>query len=114
MAHLDLGDLELDDDLALLAAPAPVPAPTPAPLLAPVVAVPAQSADEWRIAADAPGVRPLFFPVSFNAHGFYRTETDEQIRARWEERKGALTADWKKRAREAKKRGRRGGAGADE
>ncbi|KZV96763.1 hypothetical protein EXIGLDRAFT_732325 [Exidia glandulosa HHB12029] len=112
MAGLDLGDLELDDELSLLAPP-PAPALTPAPAL--VAHAPTVSADEWRIAADAPGVRALFFPTSFNAHGFFRTETDEQIRARWEERKGALTADWKKRSREARKRGRRGaGVGGDE
>lgn len=119
MANLDF-DLELDDELSLLA-PAPVPPPVSAapqsmPSAPVIITVPPSStADEWRIAADAPGVRPLFFPTAVNisiAARFCRTETEEQIRSRWEERKGLLTAEWKKRSREAKKRGRRGGVGA--
>lgn len=119
MANLDF-DLELDDELSLLA-PAPVPPPVSAapqsmPSAPVIITVPPSStADEWRIAADAPGVRPLFFPTAVNISitaRFCRTETEEQIRSRWEERKGLLTAEWKKRSREAKKRGRRGGVGA--
>ena len=42
--------------------------------------------------------------------GFYRTESSEEIVKRWEEVKGNLTRDWKKRHREAvKSRRRRGG-----
>ncbi|EJD41754.1 hypothetical protein AURDEDRAFT_186366 [Auricularia subglabra TFB-10046 SS5] len=115
MANLDL-DLELDDELGLsLQAPAaaPAPAPTVPSLPQAAVALPPARMDEWRIDADAPGIRPLMFsiPTASAAHAFWRSESDEQIRARWEERKGALTADYKKRAKEAKKRGRRGGAG---
>ena len=45
--------------------------------------------------------------------GFYRTENGEEIVKRWEEVKGDLTRDWKKRHREAVKSRRRRGGGAD-
>jgi len=47
--------------------------------------------------------------------GFYRTETEDGIRKRWEESKGELTREWKKRSKEASKMNRRkyGGAKAD-
>ncbi|KAF5316326.1 hypothetical protein D9619_006760 [Psilocybe cf. subviscida] len=43
--------------------------------------------------------------------GFFKTGTDEDIRKRWEESKGDLTRDWKRRCREAAKvtRRKRGG-----
>ena len=42
------------------------------------------------------------------------TDTPEEIRARWEETKGELTAGWKRRHREAiKSKRRRGGGGGD-
>lgn len=42
---------------------------------------------------------------------FCRTETEEEMRQRWEEQKVELTRDWKRRHREAiKSRRRRGGA----
>jgi len=42
--------------------------------------------------------------------GFYRTESEADIRKRWEETRGELTAGWKKRYREAGKvRKRKGG-----
>jgi len=46
---------------------------------------------------------------------FYRTETEDEIRKRWEESKGELTREWKKRSKEASKMSRRkyGGAKAD-
>jgi len=45
---------------------------------------------------------------------FYRTESEEEIRKRWEESKGELTREWKRRAREAGKvRRRRGGWDGD-
>jgi len=49
--------------------------------------------------------------------GFYRTQTRDEIRQRWEEQKGELTQGWKKRCREAGKiKRRRGkvGGGDDE
>jgi len=49
--------------------------------------------------------------------GFHRTQTEDQIRQRWEEQKGELTQGWKKRCREAGRiRKRRGkvGEGDDE
>jgi hypothetical protein len=46
--------------------------------------------------------------------GFYRTESSEEIVKRWEEVKGDLTRDWKRRHREAvKSRRRRGGTDGD-
>ena len=84
--------------------------------------------------------QPLFFPLSAeeraNKHrntklkdvmdifkekgldprstGFYRTENREEVVKRWEEVKGDLTRDWKRRHREAvKSRRRRGGADGD-
>jgi hypothetical protein len=46
--------------------------------------------------------------------GFYRTESSEEIVSRWEEVKGDLTRDWKRRHREAvKSRRRRGGIDDD-
>ncbi|KAL4255475.1 RRM domain-containing protein [Pleurotus pulmonarius] len=47
--------------------------------------------------------------------GFWRTETDEQIKKRWEDQKVELTRDWRRRWREAGKlRRRRGADGATE
>ena len=46
--------------------------------------------------------------------GFYRVESSEEIVKRWEEVKGDLTRDWKRRHREAvKSRRRRGGVDGD-
>ncbi|KDQ32715.1 hypothetical protein PLEOSDRAFT_164921 [Pleurotus ostreatus PC15] len=42
--------------------------------------------------------------------GFWRTETDEQIKKRWEDQKVELTRDWRRRWREAGKLRRRRGA----
>ncbi|KAF5362106.1 hypothetical protein D9756_002109 [Leucocoprinus leucothites] len=41
--------------------------------------------------------------------GFYRTQTEDEIRQQWEEQKGELTQGWKKRWREAGRVGRRRG-----
>lgn len=57
------------------------------------------------------GVKDLFHMDAFN--GFYRTETDEEIRQRWENKKVELTRGWKKRCREAGKVRRRRGGGED-
>ncbi|KAF7773239.1 hypothetical protein Agabi119p4_5406 [Agaricus bisporus var. burnettii] len=45
---------------------------------------------------------------------FYRTQSEDEIRQRWEEQKGELTQGWKKRWREAGKFRRRRGTGAGE
>ncbi|TFK20277.1 hypothetical protein FA15DRAFT_759512 [Coprinopsis marcescibilis] len=49
---------------------------------------------------------------------FYRTKSEDEIRKDWEDKKGDLTRDWKKRAREAGKLSRRrkgpGAGGGDE
>ncbi|KAG2012189.1 hypothetical protein CC2G_012224 [Coprinopsis cinerea AmutBmut pab1-1] len=44
---------------------------------------------------------------------FYKTSTEEEIRKDWEEKKGDLTRDWKKRAREAGKASRKRKGGVD-
>ncbi|KAK7008281.1 hypothetical protein R3P38DRAFT_3592108 [Favolaschia claudopus] len=104
LGHLDLDlDLELDDELIIPSSttPAPVPhhqAPAPEPL-APQAYLP--------ITLDPK--EALFFPTSSfafsrNDHGFYKTQTDAEIRAQWEGEKVALTQGWKRRWREAGKR----------
>lgn len=47
------------------------------------------------------------------AVGFYQTGTEEDIRKRWEDGKGDLTRDWKRRCREAGKVSRRKKGGVD-
>ena len=75
---------------------------------------------------------PFFFPSSTRPHNkmpanriqditpnwrdpavsFFRTETEEGIREKWEKERGELTREWKRRCREAGKvKRRRGGAG---
>ncbi|TFK86521.1 hypothetical protein K466DRAFT_600266 [Polyporus arcularius HHB13444] len=118
LGHLDL-DLELDDDV-------PFDVPAPAAASAPLrPTAPVQPSTSSRI----PHVvlldhsRPLFFPSDQSGGRrrvldptdwktwFYRTDSPEAIRTRWEETKGELTAGWKRRHREAiKSRRRRGGA----
>lgn len=46
--------------------------------------------------------------------GFYRTGTEDDIRKRWEESKGDLTRDWKRRCREASKVNRRKKSGVED
>ncbi|KDR80972.1 hypothetical protein GALMADRAFT_136042 [Galerina marginata CBS 339.88] len=48
------------------------------------------------------------------AVAFYRTDTEEDIRKRWEENKGELTRDWKRRWREAGKVSRRKRGGVED
>ena len=76
---------------------------------------------------------PFFFPSSMHPYtknsanrtqniitnwrdpgiSFFRTETEEGIRGKWEKERGELTREWKRRWREAGKvKRRRGGAGA--
>jgi hypothetical protein len=63
--------------------------------------------------SDQRAVKTFFDAAKVASSAFYRTETEEQIRERWEKCKGDLTTGWKKRWREAGKlRRRRGNAGA--
>lgn len=55
-----------------------------------------------------------FLALLPEAAAFHRTETEQEIRTRWEETKGELTKEWKRRFREAgKSRRRRGGGDGD-
>ncbi|KAJ6546408.1 hypothetical protein DFH09DRAFT_927192 [Mycena vulgaris] len=133
LGHLDL-DLELDDEMMPGISSGEVEQmPVAAPQLAATFGTPSQA----HITLDAK--QPLFFPLptsfssapgfstkarqrdildvgkdnGWNAH-FYRTETDDEIRTKWESEKGNLTREWNRRWREAGKvRRRRGGADGD-
>ena len=136
MGHLEIeDDLDLDEDILglNLGINEPVISASIAPSFLPAPTVKQfQPSDFSRDASQA-----LFFPLAPDDRGaqrskikdpfdaakekgwdwrtFYRTETDEEIKKRWEEAKGDLTKDWKRRHREAlKSRKRRGGAGADD
>jgi hypothetical protein len=45
--------------------------------------------------------------------GFWKQETDEEMKEIWERDKGDLTRDWKKRFRDGKKQRKRRGGGQD-
>ncbi|KAI0741329.1 hypothetical protein C8Q80DRAFT_1259810 [Daedaleopsis nitida] len=119
LGHLDL-DLDLDEDFDFQAA---VPSTLSRPS-APVQPVQPTVHVAHTVSLDA--TRPFFFPSDHaGAKGrvmdpthwrtwFYRTDSPEAIRARWEETKGELTAGWKRRHREAIKSRRRRGGGAGE
>ncbi|RPD64073.1 hypothetical protein L226DRAFT_505576 [Lentinus tigrinus ALCF2SS1-7] len=119
LGHLDL-DLELDDDV-----PFDVPMPTPAAPAPSRAAAPVQLRVPHTSLLSLDSSRPLFFPTDQAGAKrrvldptnwrtwFYRTDTPDAIRARWEETKGELTAGWKRRHREAIKSRRRRGGGAD-
>jgi hypothetical protein len=131
LGHLDLDlDLELEDDLPLsetIPNAAPTAPKTPMPVavydyLTPVPTSTKSSFDPSRplfFPSSRPGARD-FFAVArergWNTSEFRRTETEDEIRKRWEDSKLELTRDWKKRAREAAKLRRRrgGGVGADD
>ena len=132
-------DLELEDEepfpMTLLPPPAPVAVQPSTVASSSTTRV---SLPHSQVTLDAG--QPLFFPLSkeerANKHrhtklkdimdvfkekgldplstGFYRTESSEQIVKRWEEVKGDLTRDWKRRHREAvKSKRRRGGVDGD-
>ena len=118
LGHLDL-DLELDDDVPF-DVPAPV-ATVPAPSRP---TAPIQPRLSHAHITSLDNSRPFFFPTGEGARRsvldptnwrtwFYRTDSPEAIRARWEETKGELTAGWKRRHREAIKSRRRRGGGVD-
>ncbi|KAJ7740900.1 hypothetical protein DFH07DRAFT_838359 [Mycena maculata] len=134
LGHLDL-DLELDEELAHV-----VPSGDPEPVAdtAPPLASTFVTSSQAHTTLDPK--QPLFFPLptsfsssavgfstkarqrdildvgkdnGWNAH-FYRTETDDEIRAKWESEKVDLTREWNRRWREAGKvRRRRGGGDGD-
>ncbi|KAH6915634.1 hypothetical protein BKA70DRAFT_465787 [Coprinopsis sp. MPI-PUGE-AT-0042] len=138
LGHLNL-DLEFDEDLPFaIGETAVVPAPVfdPAPAFQPTPTVTAASTSTVTYINPK---QPLFFPLPRSddvrarqrdiwdvikdnrwdwmdpSTKFYRTATEDEIRKEWEEKKGDLTRDWKKRAREAGKmnRKRKGGAEGD-
>ena len=132
-------DLELDDEEPFPAALLPPPVHTAVhPSTVTQSSTTRASLSHTQVTLDAS--QPLFFPLSkeekANKHrnvklrdimdvfrekgldpestGFYRTESNEEIVKRWEEAKGDLTRDWKRRHREAvKSRRRRGGVDGD-
>ncbi|KAH7923702.1 hypothetical protein BV22DRAFT_1196524 [Leucogyrophana mollusca] len=136
LGHLDL-DLELDDDIAIPISSRTQTVTTDelsAPPTLPEVLVPPSYADQFTFDSSL----PFFFPFStefrdslrprdkgrikdlfdvakekgwdWRDAGFYRTETEDEIRQRWEGSKLELTREWKRRHREAgKSRRRRGG-----
>ena len=124
LGHLDL-DFELDDDVPFdIPGSAPTSAPAPSTARPPMHAQPTSHTPQLSF-FDA--TRPLFFPSAHANVGkrstldptnwrtwFFRTDTPEAIKARWEETRGELTAGWKRRHREAvKSRRRRGGANGE-
>ena len=119
LGHLDL-DLELDDEVDLQL-PAQTQTQPEHHALPPTTVQTSPSFDPKA---------PLFFPPLPEQHNrgrvhdvldptswqtwFYRTDDDDAIQKRWEEAKGELTAEWKRRHREAvKSRRRRGGGTGD-
>ena len=134
--QLDL-DLELEDEEPFPTAPLPSTRPV---AVQPSAITPSSSArvslPHAQVTLDA--TQPLFFPFStdeganrrvnaklkdimdaFREKGLgpqstavYRTKSSEEVAKRWEEVKGDLTRDWKKKHREVVK-GRRRGGGAD-
>ncbi|KAF9563564.1 hypothetical protein CPC08DRAFT_792891 [Agrocybe pediades] len=142
LGHLDL-DVELDEELPFVAEqpiqqqahePQPISVPTPVVLQtqnsqAPLVLNPKQalffplatSHEQSGAGVNRARQRDVFDLVKDNGWnwrdpsvGFYRTGTDEDIKKRWEESKGDLTRDWKRRCREAAKVNRRKRGGVEE
>jgi hypothetical protein len=114
-------DIELDEELDIPLAPPPVRQPIqPAAELEPLAA-------SKKSHFDPDSSIPLFFP-SFGRGGkdamkedrekegytgFWKQETDEEMKEIWERDKGDLTRDWKKRYRDGKKQRKRRGGGQD-
>ncbi|KAL5476625.1 hypothetical protein ACEPAI_3305 [Sanghuangporus weigelae] len=122
---LDNFDLELDEELPTISAPSPrVQPPSDSDFLQPTMGASSTLPHQPTVEFDPK--RPFFFPHSLLPNSsldlkpgdprdifsgkieFFRTETDEEIQARWESRKVELTRDWKRRHREAVKSARRG------
>jgi hypothetical protein len=132
LGHLDL-DLELDDEEVI---PVASGVKSKQSLQRSTSFLPAESTSATIPTAPfIPDSRqPFFFPSNSNSKtkdlfsvasergwnwrdptvGFYRTETDDEIRKRWEDEKVELTREWKRRCREAGKvRRRKGGIDGD-
>jgi len=131
--HLDL-DLELDDDVPFPTTAAPN---EPPPVADQTLVASSSKSHPTTLAPATLAFDPkktLFFPAASKPKGlkdifdvaqdkkwswrdpqagFFRTETEAEIRARWEEEKGELTRGWKKRWREAGKVRRRKGGGKE-
>ncbi|KAF9264124.1 hypothetical protein L218DRAFT_979746, partial [Marasmius fiardii PR-910] len=100
----------------------------------PIVSISTQQKPKQRTVVNLDPKMPLFFPLpetfsatagltktkghsfslSSSSSPFYQSQTEEQIRQRWEENKLELTRGWKKRWREAVKVKRRRGGGTDD
>lgn len=141
LGHLDL-DIEIDEDAPFVAEqpmqqqvyePQIVSMPTPVlpqtqNAQAPLILNPKQAlffplaiSHESGGAVNRARQRDIFDLVKDNgwnwrdpAVGFYRTGTEEDIKKRWEESKGDLTRDWKRRCREAAKVNRRKKGGVED
>jgi hypothetical protein len=114
-------DIELDEELDIPLAPPPIKqAYEPAAALQPLAA-------SKKSHFDPDSSIPLFFPTFGKGGkdamkedtekegyvGFWRQETDEEMKAIWENDKVELTRDWKKRYRDGKKQRKRRGGGND-
>ncbi|KAG6852994.1 hypothetical protein C0991_007676 [Blastosporella zonata] len=134
LGHLDL-DLELDDEIPF--ATTETITPIPHPSLPSTTTTTFSATPLPYVAPQLDAKAPLFFPYPASAGPstkarpkdifevamenkwhwrdttveFYRTGTEEDIRKRWEEGKGELTREWKRRCREAGKVSRRSGGG---
>ncbi|EPQ56752.1 hypothetical protein GLOTRDRAFT_121095 [Gloeophyllum trabeum ATCC 11539] len=113
LGHLVIDDLELDEDLALPSitdvAPAAPSAPQPTAIVLPSSHAPKKSQP---VTLDPKA--PLFFPRTkgrgkdaldvFRERGWvYEPLGEEELKKLWEEGKGEMTRDWKRRRREAGK-----------
>ena len=131
LGHLDL-DLELDNEIPFFVEqPSSTQDQTPAYTPLPSTTLPSHSSHAAPIVLNPK--QALFFPYPQQQEGiqnkarqkdifdlikdnhwnwrdplvgFYRTGTEDDIRKRWEEGKGGLTKEWKKRWREAGKANR--------
>jgi len=114
-------DIELDEELDIPLAPPPIKqAYEPAAALQPLAA-------SKKSHFDPDASIPLFFPTFGKGGkdamkedtekdgyvGFWKQETDEEMREIWENDKVELTRDWKKRYRDGKKQRKRRGGGND-
>jgi len=114
-------DIELDEELDIPLAPPPIKQTyEPAAALQPLAA-------SKKSHFDPDASIPLFFPTfgkggkdamkEDTEHdgyvGFWKQETDEEMKQIWENDKVELTRDWKKRYRDGKKQRKRRGGGND-
>jgi hypothetical protein len=114
-------DIELDEELDIPLAPPPIKqAYEPAAALQPLAA-------SKKSHFDPDASIPLFFPTFGKGGkdamkedtekegyvGFWKQETDEEMKNIWENDKVELTRDWKKRYRDGKKQRKRRGGGND-